>query len=89
MTAEVLWLALAIMLMGFAALAGLTWLVLFIMECVGEHRLYRMESEIQMIDALTEDDRFIVIDMSSGTAYTRNDKVSIARQDKGGGVSSG
>ena len=89
MTAEVLWLALAIMLMGFAALAGLTWLVLFIMECVGEHRLYRMESEIQMIDALTEDDRFIVIDMTSGTAYTRNDNVSVARQDKGDGVSSG
>lgn len=87
--AELLWLALAIILMAFAALAGLTWLVLFIMECVGEHRLYRMESEIQMIDILTKDDRFIVIDMSSGTAYTRNNGVMITRQDKGDDVSSG
>lgn len=86
--AELLWLILALMLMGFAAIAGLVWLVLFIMECVGEHRLYLMESRMQMIDALTDDESFVVIDMSSGTAYTKNNGVMIARQDKADGVSS-
>lgn len=86
--AEVLWLVLALMLMGFAAMAGLVWLVLFIMECVGEHRLYTMESQMQMIDALTDDERFVVIDMSSGTAYTRNNGVMIARQGGDDGISS-
>ena len=86
--AELLWLVLALMLIGFAAIAGLVWLVLFIMECVGEHRLYNMESQMRMIDALTDDERFVVIDMSSGTAYTRNNGVMIARQADGKGVSS-
>ena len=67
--AELLWLALAIMLMGFAALAGLTWLVMFVSECVGEHRLWRLEGEMELIRRLIEDRRFVVIDTATGMAY--------------------
>ena len=75
--AELLWLALAIMLMGFAALAGLTWLVLFVMECVGEHRLWRLEGEMELIQRLIEDRPFVVIDTATGMAYSSNDGVEI------------
>ena len=74
---------LALFAFGFAC--GMVWLVMFVSECIGEHRLWRLEGEMELILRLIEDRRFVVIDTATGMAYSSNDGVEIKAVRPSGG----
>lgn len=74
---------LALFAFGFAC--GMVWLVMFVSECIGEHRLWRLEGEMELVRRLIEDRRFVVIDTATGMAYSSNDGVEIRAVRPSGG----
>lgn len=66
---------LAIFAFGF--ICAMVWLVMFVSECIGEHRLWRLEGEMELVRRLIQDRRFVVIDTATGMAYGSNDGVEI------------